>query len=217
MRLTALVVVSRQIQRDAVRHLSALERHGLDELDVGAVLATLANQRGRIVEIAQELSAATPHSRGGEDVALRALVPLDQLLHVHLEEDLPDGRGVLLVGEVGGDLPDSDGRGVQDGLTAVELVVQEVCRVPRRVGVAEDATCARCLFGASEGDHHAVFVAGLAAGAIVGSAGLAGEHGEWERRLDGLLLCLLVGGRWYVCVMCVVVGRKYNVHNGRKQ
>ena len=134
MRLTALVVVSRQIQRDAVRHLPALERHGLDELDVGAVLATLANQRGRIVEIAQELSAATPHSRGGEDVALRALVPLDQLLHVHLEEDLPDGRGVLLVGEVGGDLPDSDGRGVQDGLAAVELVVQEVCRVPRRVG-----------------------------------------------------------------------------------
>lgn len=80
--------------------------------------------------------------------------------------------------------------------------------------MAEDATCAGCLFGASEGIHDAVFVVGLVAGAVVGSAGLAGEHGEWERHLDGLFVCLLVGGGWDVCV---VVGRKYNVHNGRKQ
>jgi hypothetical protein len=141
----------------------------------------------------QELSGATPHSRGGGDVALRALVPLDELLHVHLEEDLPDGRGVLLVGEVGGDLPDGDGGSVQDGFAAVELVAQEVCRVPRRVGVAEDATGARFLAGASEGNHHTVFAAGLAAGALVGSTGLAGEYGEWEGHLDGWLVGWLVG------------------------
>jgi hypothetical protein len=154
-----------------------MERHRPRELDIRATLATVTSQRQSAV------------------VAVLALVPLVELHHVHLEHDLLDGAvgavGTGLAGEPGGDLPDGDGRGVQDGLAAGGFgavdVVQEVGRVPRRGGVAEDAAGGGVLAGAGEGDLHGALVAGLFAGAGEGVADLAGEGGERLGHLDGWL------------------------------
>jgi hypothetical protein len=175
----------------------------LDEPDDGAAPATLANQHGRIVEIAQQRSTA----RGRAGVAVSALVPRDELLDVDLEEDVPDdgaaGGGGALAGRVGGDLPDGEDRGVQDPLGAVERLVHEVCRVPRRGRAAEDAVDDGVAGGARDGDHHW-------AGEVVPDVGalgsVAGEGGMGGRCMGGTSWWLLVGwfGRWLMVCVCDV-------------
>ena len=185
--LTAQLVVQHP-HREVTRRLLPTKRRGLDEPDNGVMPATLANQHRSIVEIAQERGSA----RRCAGIAVLALVPFDERLHVDLEEDLLDGgaRGAL-VGEVGGNLADGDGSCVQDPLAAVELVVLEERYVPRRVAVAENAGGGGGRAGAGEGDHHLVV---LVDGAGGGAAGPAWEDGEGEGHLDGVCLVCSVGG-----------------------
>jgi hypothetical protein len=51
-------VVSQQIHREVGCRLLAMKRHRPNELEVRAVLATLANQRTSITEVAQQSSGA---------------------------------------------------------------------------------------------------------------------------------------------------------------
>lgn len=200
--LTAQAAVQhphREITRRLLRVLHMVERTRvrvgrLDEPDDGAAPATVAHQHGRIVEIAQQRSAA----RGRAGVAVSALVPRDELLDVDLEEDVPDdgaaGGGGALVGEVGGELPDGEDRGVQDPLAAVERLVQEVCCVARRGRVAEDAVDRGVPGGAREGDHHWAVEVVPDVGAFGSVAGDAWEDGVWEGHLGGCCLVGLGGG-----------------------
>ena len=185
--LTAQLVVQHP-HREVTRRLLPTKRRRLDKPDNRAMPATLANQHSSIVEIAQESGSARRHA----GIAVLALVPFDERLHVDLEEDLLDGgaRGAL-VGEVGGNLADGDGSCVQDPLAAVELVVLEERYVPRRVAVAENAGGGGGRAGAGEGDHHLVV---LVDGAGGGAAGPAWEDGEGEGHLDGVCLVCSVGG-----------------------
>jgi hypothetical protein len=185
--LTAQLVVQ-HTHREVTRRLPSTKRRRLDEPDNRAMPATLAKQHSSIVEIAQERGSA----RRCAGIAVLALVPFDERFHVDLEEDLLDGGAWgALVGEVGGDLADGDGRCVQDPLAAVELVVLEERYVPRRVAVAEDAGGGGVRAGAGEGDHHLV---ALVDGAVGGAAGPAWEDGEGEGHLDRFCSVGLVGG-----------------------
>jgi hypothetical protein len=86
MRLTAQLTVQ-HTHREVTRRLPSTKRRRLDEPDNRAMPATLANQHSSIVEIAQERGSA----RRCAGIAVLALVPFDERLHVDLEEDLLDG------------------------------------------------------------------------------------------------------------------------------